>query len=188
MGVALSSAVINYIDPKIGMDSVNFASTCLFLAFIFTLFPFYHGALRHLDDAYIENDSDHIKDGALIFDFFLLFIHGIVFIALSLLLSKPAQFTWILLFVLSIDVVWAIFAHFGSSSHEGKAEWKWGVINAIAAAIIFITIKYFDIGYMEIADAKFSEAISLTIAIAACFRTLADYIFCYKFYFPSDTS
>ncbi|MBK9067349.1 MAG: hypothetical protein IPL76_10780 [Gemmatimonadetes bacterium] len=52
-----------------------------------TLFPFYHGALRHLDDAYLENENHHIKRGALIFDFLLLFLHAMCFVVLALLIQ-----------------------------------------------------------------------------------------------------
>lgn len=100
IGVALSSSILKLIDPNQGLSSLTVTSTLLFLAFICTLFPFYHGALRHLDDAYIENDSDHIKDGALILDFLLLFFHGMAFVVLSLMLTKPGDFAVVLLAVL----------------------------------------------------------------------------------------
>src|SRR5207253_2832610 len=116
IGVALSLAVVSLIDLNKGLDVITLPSTLLFIAFIATLFPFYHGALRHLDDAYIENDDRRIKDGALVLDFVLLFLHAVAFVVLSLLLKKPGQFAWVLAVVLSIDVIWGVFAHFASSA------------------------------------------------------------------------
>ena len=130
IGVALTQAVAGLIDPQKGLDSLSLSSTFLFFAFIATLFPFYHGALRHLDDAYVENDNEHIKDGALVVDFALLFFHSLVFVILSQLLKKPGHFAWVLIALISIDVLWGIFAHFASSSTSTlTAESKWTIIN-----------------------------------------------------------
>ena len=64
IGAALSLAVARAIDVKLGLTSISAVSMLLFVCFIVTLFPFFHGALRHLDDAFVENDSANIKTGA----------------------------------------------------------------------------------------------------------------------------
>jgi len=118
IGVALSLSLVTLIDPEEGLKSVSLSPMLLFLAFILTLFPFYHGAHRHISDAYIESHNSHIRDGALLFDFFLLFFHGIAFVVLALLLSKPSNFVWVLIVLFAIDVIWGLFVYFGSSSKD----------------------------------------------------------------------
>lgn len=184
VGVALSLAIVGLIDPKRGLESVSWSPLLLFISFVATLFPFYHGALRHLDDAYIENDSAHIKDGALIIDFVLLFLHGIAFVILSLLLTKPGHFAWVLVALLTIDVVWGLFAHFASSA-RGKhtAEWKWTSINFV---FVGLAVWYLIDNEIFMKDLSNPIKLSFPIAFACVARTVVDYIWCRSFYFPVD--
>lgn len=182
IGVALSLAVVGLIDVHTGLESITGSSVLLFVAFIATLFPFYHGALRHLDDAYLENDNAHIKDGALVIDFILLFLHALAFVVLSLLLNRPTHFAWVLVALLAVDVVWAVFTHFGSSSLSTlTAESKWAIIN-----IVFVGAGAWYLIAHDIYLHELSEPIKLAIPIAfACvIRSLADYSWCRKLYFP----
>lgn len=184
IGVALSVSVLTLIDPKTGLSVVTWGSVLLFAAFVATLLPFYHGALRHLDDAYLENKSTHIKDGALIVDFLLLFFHAMVFVVLALLIHRPSDFAWLLIAVLAIDVIWAIFAHFASSAAPpGGAEAKWGIINfvfvGVASTYLVNQGIYFGTGSPD--DAKAAMAVFVFAAI----RTVADYAWCRRFYFPT---
>src|SRR5690349_19220544 len=80
MGVALSLAVRGLIDERGGLETVTLPDLLLFVAFVGTLFPFFHGALRHLDDAYVENKNANVREGALVVDFVLLFIHALAFV------------------------------------------------------------------------------------------------------------
>lgn len=182
IGVALSLAVVGLIDPQKGLDSVTLASTMLFVAFISTLFPFYHGALRHLDDAYVENENEHIKDGALVIDFILLFFHALAFVFLALLLKRPGHFAWVLTILLSIDVVWGVFAHFASSSKTSlTAELKWTIINFVFVAL---AISYLVKNDLYLADLVESIKLAVPTMFACVIRTLADYSWCRSFYFP----
>jgi hypothetical protein len=182
IGAALSLAVARTIDVAQGLTSIVGVPILLFVAFIFTLFPLFHGALRHLDDAFVENDSDHIKAGALIFDFALLFMHALALVVLSQLLKQPAQFAWLLIAVLGIDVVWGIFAHFASSSGGGlAAESKWTIINFCFIAVIASYLVSQDVGLTHAPD-PMKLAILLTIACVS--RTTVDYLWCRHFYFP----
>ncbi len=191
IGVALSLAVVGVIDTNSGLQSVTLSRSLLFFAFLVTLLPFYHGALRHLDDAYLENDSTvPVKDGALIVDFLLLFFHALAFVVLSLLLKNPGHFAWALTVVLTIDVLWGTFAHFtakhsigatGPPAESASAPGKWAIINFIFVGVSVITLVNQDIYLGEVA-----EPIKLTIPIAfvCTFRTLIDYVWCRVFYFP----
>ena len=184
IAVALSLAVKTLIDIDRGLESVGMSSALLFIAFVLTLVPFYHGALRHLDDAYIENANQHIKPGALIIDVLLLLLHAIAFVVLSLLLNKPSHFVWILLVALAIDVLWGLFAHFGSSSSNGlAAESKWTIINFIFVGGVTWYLVDRDI-YLSYAGDP--TKLSVLIVIACAIRTLVDYVWCRAFYFPKQ--
>lgn len=182
IGVALSLAVVSLVDPSSGLASVTMPAVLLFVAFIATLFPFYHGALRHLDDAYIENENDHIKDGALVLDFVLLFLHALAFVVLSLLLKRPGHFAWVLTVVLAIDIVWGIFVHFASSSKgDITPESKWAIINFVFVGCVLWYLVAHDI-YLQ--DAPGDLSLALAIAFACTVRSMADYGWCRSFYFP----
>jgi len=184
IGVAMSSSIIGLIQRDKGLLSVDLPSILLFIAFVITLFPFYHGALRHLDDAYVENGTDNIKDGALMFDFMLLFVHALTFVILSMLLKNPTHFAWCLIILLSVDVVWGIFSHFASSSEgEHNAEWKWTIINAVFVVFSLLGMLYFNVGLAPLPADKINF-FTLLILVACGFRTAFDYGWGWKFYFP----
>lgn len=182
IGVALSRAVLEVVDAERGLNSVTLSTSLLFLAFAATLFPFFHGALRHLDDVYVENDNSYVRDGALIVDFALLFVHALAFVVLSLLLKKPSHFAWVLIALLSIDVVWGVFAFFGSSSKKGlNAEAKWTLINFVFIGVGSIFLYLNNINLVDVQDPM---KLALPIAFACCLRSIIDYAWCKDFYFP----
>jgi hypothetical protein len=181
VGVALSLAVRALLDGNEGLESISLAAVMLFIAFLATLMPFYHGALRHLDDAYIENANEHIKDGALLVDFLLLFLHAVAFVILALLLKKPAHFVWVLTVILGLDVFWGLFAYFASSSRgELTAEAKWTIIN-----FVFVGASIWYLVAQDIYLASTVEPLKLAFPIVfiCLLRTTVDYIWCRKFYF-----
>lgn len=182
IGVALSAAVVGVVDLDAGLKSATLVSTSLFIAFVVTLFPFFHGALRHLDDAYIENENDHIKAGALVIDFILLFLHALAFVVLSLLIVKPAHFAWVLVVLIAIDVVWGVFAHFASSSKGSlTAESKWTIINFVFVGLVVSYLVIQDITLNELAE---PIKLAIPVAFVCTIRTLVDYVWCRDFYFP----
>ena len=182
IGVALSVSVLTLIDPNTGLAGVTGGSVLSFGAFVATLLPFYHGALRHLDDAYLEAESNQIKDGAIIFDFLLLFFHALVFVVLALLIHRPVDFWWLLIAVMAIDIAWATFTHFCSSAPTGGAEGRWGLINIVfvGLAVLYLVTNgiYFGTGSRD--DPK----VAVAVFVFAAIRTVVDYTWCRKFYFP----
>jgi len=182
IGAALSLAVVSLIDPKQGLDSVQSSAVYLFLAFVLTLIPFYHGALRHLDDTYLESPRHNIRDHVLIFDFLLLVGHAMAFVCLSLLLRKPTQFAFVFLSVLSVDIVWGGMTHlFANPAEKSGAEGKWTVINLVFAGALFAVLNYLDISWSSTA---FEEKLAFPLLFVCALRTIVDYAFCYDFYFP----
>lgn len=187
IGVALSLSIVTLIDPKEGLASVRLSPILLFISFIATLFPFYQGAYRHIFDVYIENKNSHIRDGALLIDFVLLFFHGIAFVVLALLLSKPSNFIWVLITLFGLDVIWGLFVHFGPSSQSThNAEGKWALINFIFVLLVASCLIANDI-YLD--DLAHPIKLSFPLMGACLIRTVADYLWCRGLYFPkSDQS
>jgi hypothetical protein len=182
VGAALSIAVSGVIDPKQGLGSVTLPPALLFIAFVATLFPFVHGALRHLNDAYVDNEGSHIRQGALIVDFALLFLHALTFVVLALLIKRPGDFAWCLSVLLTIDVAWGLFAHFGSSArHTLAPEAKWAIINFVFVAVIVTYLVQSDIYLQEISSPL---KVAVPTVFACVLRSVADYIWCKEFYFP----
>lgn len=184
VGVALSMSVRTLVGKSDGILAINWISILLFWSFIVTIVPFYHGALRHIDDEYIADTSGARKVGALIYDFLLLLLHGLTFVVLSLLIDTPNQFAWVLIAVLAIDVAWGLFVHFASSNENRCcAEGKWATINGIfvvlGAGLLFAN----DIFLGEI---ETKRALSAYVAIGCSLRTVADYKMCWGFYFPDS--
>lgn len=53
VGLALANAVLKVARGELEPVPVDLTTLPLFLGFLVTLVPFYHGALRHLDATYI---------------------------------------------------------------------------------------------------------------------------------------
>lgn len=183
IGAALSLAVAGAIDINKGLASLSAVSILLFIAFLATLFPFFHGALRHLDDTFLENPNPNLKTGALVIDFALLFLHALAFLVLSQLLKKPADFAWFLIAVLTIDVVWGVFTLFGSTA-TGKfsPESRWTIINFlfIAATSFYLIDQEIYLGAPAAPD-----KLAWLVAIGCVVRSTLDYLWCRDLYFPN---
>lgn len=182
IGVALSLAVVKLVDGGAGLKTATIPSVLLFAAFVATLLPFYHGALRHIDDAYIESEGANIKDGALVVDLILLFIHGIVFVVLALLIGHPDEFAWVLVALLFVDVLWGVFAHFAVSTSSGlSAELKWLVINVIAVFLLALYLVTHNVHFVDTAGTMPLVVVIVSVCVV---RSTIDYLWCAKFYFP----
>ena len=184
IGAALSLAVAGAMDINKGLVSLSAVSILLFIAFLATLFPLFHGALRHLDDTFLENPNLNLKTGALVIDFTLLFLHALAFLVLSQLLKRPADFAWFLVAVLAIDVVWGMFTLFGSRA-TGKLspESRWTIINFffIAGSCFYLIDQEIQLG-MESAPPK----LAWLLAIGCVVRSAVDYLWCRDLYFPAE--
>lgn len=184
IGVSLTYGIAGLIDPAKGLASMTTSSVLLFLAYLATLFPFYHGALRHLDDAYFENSEAVDKRGVLVVDFCLLFLHALGFVILSVLLKRSIDFAHVLLVVLSIDVVWGLFTYFGAAGKKSfNATLKWALLNFFAVGI---GCGYLAMNGLLDRQAKDSMGLDVLILVFALFRTAVDYLVCGPFYFPRE--
>jgi len=176
IALAISQAVQSLLkDPSGGADlSLERLSSGLpsFVAFLFTLVPFWHGMNRHLDRCYLEKTSDVVR-GALLLDFGVFFVEAsFLFAAAWSLRTGIETFTYLGL-LLGVDMLWGFIAHQihfpGTKSHVVR----WSAINvgALFLAILIVTFPF--------------QPKILVLMVIAVFRSVADYWLCWDFYFPS---
>jgi len=184
IGVALSSSVYHLIDPEKPVTAIPAPSLMLFVAFILLIFPFYHGAMRHLDNTYLARNSEDVRDYALLLDFLLLFLHGLIFVVISMLFKQPEEFLIFVIVILGIDVLWGFLAHLAfSTERENKPEMSWVKTNAAAAVLllVFILLEKNNLKWLN----SDRTAYCAIILGAMFFRTAVDYGKNWNFYFPA---
>lgn len=148
------------------------------LAFIVSIVPFYHGMNRHLDRTYVENDVPETKEGFLVVDFFVFFLEACFLVALASLVASGNEIFLILTVLLLLDAGWSFATH---GIHYGKIKPStimWGWINTIA---VFLLLLFY---FSQIFPAGSTR--NWALCGVAVVRTLADYKFCWPFYFPAD--
>jgi hypothetical protein len=181
-GVSLSFAITKIVDPSASSIPIKWDALFTFLSFLVVILPFHQGAVRHLYATYVEvGGSSRIKQGALAFDFILLFFQSCIFVAMSVLIDRPELFTNLLIGLLIVDCVWGLLAHLAFVGAQAQlAEKKWALINLITVAILFAFSKLGP----PLLDGWSEETKQLVFVI--CFlRTAFDYYFCWDFYYPS---
>jgi hypothetical protein len=183
IGVALTMAIGAAVNPDAGLSDINMSSIFLFVAFIATLVPFYHGALRHLDEAYIEKSAHFNKDGLLLIDISLLLLHALVLVLLAQLIMNPGHFAWTLVALLSVDVVWGVFVHFATQAKSAKIYGRWSLINFV---FVIITAAFLAMNEIFLGPASRPVQLSIFLAAGCTLRSVVDYVWCRRFYFPSS--
>ena len=176
-GLALTTAVYQLVNEKSGLLPFTWPKLLLCLAFLVTLFPFYHGALRHLDVTYVEvkAGSKEPKAGAFIGDFALLFTQSCLFIVLAIEITEPVLFTLVYAGLLLFDTIWAVLANWAfSAPTNGKQELTWAAINFCTLCVVFAFM------YSQgLVDNLTTNVNPLTIGIVTCViawvRTIVDY-------------
>jgi hypothetical protein len=106
LGVAVTSTVtIVHEDLKVEWDHVP-----LVAALLFTLVPFYQGALLHLDNKYRRDEVGTNATVVLLLDFGFLFLEAVVIVALAASVADVGSFLVAGAALLAIDVIWATVA------------------------------------------------------------------------------
>jgi hypothetical protein len=145
----------------------------VFVAFVVTLVPFYHGMNRHFDHCYLEKTRSVVQ-GALLLDFAVFFLEASLLFAVAWSLRSGLRGFVLLGVLLSVDMLWGVGSHFIHYAGEKPSILRWSVINLIAIGLAFGVLFY---------PTDRRPALLMLIAI---FRTVADYYFCWGFYFPGS--
>jgi hypothetical protein len=183
VGIALSIAIYNTIDPKGSPIPLHLDFTLNLLSILILIIPFYHGAMRHLFATYVEGGgSTRIRDVALLGDFVLLFLEGCVFIVIGSLVAVTIKMAWAIAVLLILDSVWGFLATislFGAQAQN--AERIWALIN-ICTAVVLVLLLVFAENVFRL-DALASQ---IGILSVLGLRTVIDYSTSWKFYFPPN--
>ena len=146
-----------------------------FVAFLFTLVPFWHGMNRHLDSCYIEK-SGTVAQGALLFDFAVFFVEAsLLFIAGWSLRSGLLSF-YCLGIVLAADTIWGFISHQIHAPGKKSHVVKWASINILTGVLAVGIVAY-----------PFEQK-PWVLMVLAIVRSILDYWLGWNFYFPkADT-
>ena len=171
IGLALAESLLKTFAI---VDSDPFDPTKLLwlFALISLILPFHHGALRHLDDAYLWTSTPP-KKGALLLDYLVLFIEAGLLFTLAIFIHEPHNFLLVLVLLLSLDVLWGAISYFITHTF-GSGVWKWVVIN-LGAILIIVLIEF-----TPLLDGLMPQYIVFLLYA----RAIADYLWAWEFYFP----
>jgi hypothetical protein len=190
-GLALTLAITKLFETKSFDERAavpsSFEVLPYFVAYVFTLVPIYHGAMRHLDVTYFEDKKANVRSGALMFDWALLFIESCFLLGLAYLMQKPTAFGWALCIFLGFDCLWAFIANLGFAPKlkQDRPEWKWATINFVAVCILVLTLAVTRAVETKLDLTSFTWIPILVVCVA---RTIWDYAWCWSYYYPSSTS
>lgn len=173
-GVALTTGLRILIDVTLKIDTLERA--CWLVALIVTIVPFYHGALRHMDDVHLHQDPEETppKNGALLLDFIFLFGEACTLFVLALTMPVLSRFVLAYATLLAVDVAWAISVFFMSKRFATVRPWM--IINLVCVTVLLIVAMTMNLSL------PMTRNIVLGLVIA---RTTVDYAVCWSFYFPS---
>lgn len=184
VGLGLALAIARFIEIRGEVVEVNWQALPVLGAFLVTLIPFYHGAQRHLDDAYLGGKAQRRGHGGLLLaDFGFLFLESSLLFALAAFISAPRSFAWTLTILLSVDTLWGvIFYRVTAEEAQGSAELGWAKINAVSVAVLLLLLLLSEIGDREVLLNQLPSG--LVVFAIALLRTGADYAKTWSFYFP----
>lgn len=173
VGMALVGAIGSVLEKSSATAiSIQWVRLPWFGAFFVTLLPFYHGALRYLDNTYIFAEKAP-KRWALLIDYLLLFSEACFLVVLGLVVVSPPAFRWVFAALLALDVIWAIAGYFATETGI-KTSHRWLLINA-CALVLWAVFKFTPV----LEGARPYDLVGL-----ACARSVADYVLCWSVFFP----
>lgn len=156
----------------------------MFVSLIVTAVPFYHGANRYLDATYVTGERS-AKHHALMLDFIMLFLEGLLFFGLAMVIANEALFYSVLAILLLFDIVWVGSTNLTATGESDKMAgyFKWASINFLAIAALLVSV-WSNLLYWEFWSSDVAKSIAL-VAVAIA-RTVFDYIRVWRFYYPAD--
>lgn len=146
----------------------------LFGAFLVTLVPFYHGMNRHLDHCYLEKTE--VVQGALLFDFGVFFVEATMLFGVAWSVGADLRGFALLGGLLTVDMGWGFVSHFIHYKGQKPSIVRWSTINLIAIVAAL---------FLGLTTAYSADLKPWLLMLVAILRTIADYYFCWPFYFPS---
>lgn len=156
----------------------------MFFSLIATVVPFYHGANRYLDATYVTEERS-AKHYALMIDFIILFLEGLLFFGLAMVMANEALFYTVLAALFLLDIIWVGITNLTAINETDKMPGfnTWASINflALAALLIFVWSNLLNWEFWQSDTVKSFALMGVAIA-----RTVFDYIRVWWFYYPAD--
>lgn len=183
ISIAVGLAFHKLIDANLQPVPLVSGRVALFLAFIFTVIPFFHGAVRHLYATYIEGGgSSRVVNWVVLVDYYLLFLEGGLFVGLACAFESPQSFGFLLTGILALDVVWGAMSRIGFGGTDAqRAEVSWAAINAVTVVVLLVVMIADPIlRHWGLGDTQFK----LFLLLLAVVRTGTDYYKNHTFYCP----
>jgi hypothetical protein len=159
------------------------ASVAVF-SLLVTAIPYYHGANRYLEATYITGERQ-AKSQTLIFDFLALFIEGLIFFTLAVVIKNISIFFTLLAILYIYDSLWVGITHLTTIKEQRPANIRsWMLANFVAAImlLIFVWSNLFNQAFWSS-----NFALILALGATALIRTMYDYYSTWDFYFPQST-
>lgn len=176
VAIALSLAVDRLLPAS--APDVRARGVALTIALLVTLVPFYHGALRHLDEQYGNGTDGAAHQFSVLVDFVVLFLESFVFLALAVSIGRPTFFAWFYFALLVLDVAWAhLTMRYLAAQPEQPTQKTWLVLNLVCATVLLVVLV------VLYGDAWQSPTVlASVVCVIAIVRTAFDYGRCWRFY------
>jgi hypothetical protein len=170
----------------------------LLAAFVVTLVPFFHGALRHFDDTYLVSDgAKELGRATLAVDFGFLFAQSVVLFALAHQLNRVESFSACFALLLLIDIIWVVAISSASPAGRDLGQELWTMVRHPRASVLAQqrwarnNLRHLIMLGVVIAGVRFfwSEQdvlFGFLVLLVAVSRTFWDYRGSWEFYFPAD--
>lgn len=203
--LSLETAISNLIDVNRSGIPVNWTVAPMTVAFMVTLVPFFHGALRHLDDYHVFVTGPSLKRGALLADFVFLFLQASLLFALASFTPSYRNFLGTLMLLLLLDIVWGTVSQTLLPVEGLKARGLWLQLKHFHGlrttyrergtypqlAWVFNNVYWFialavvmALSLSGVLPGTDNLVLGLLIVALAIGRTILDYRFAWTFYFP----
>ena len=188
-GVTIATAIVTFltggtfsvIKPIV---EIEITSAVFFLLMITNLIRFYHGNMRHLDDAYQTHVSPGGKGGIpkrhLGLDFVVVYAESVLFAIMSFFLSKPAEFIGIFTVLLFLDVIWVLASSQFPLKRQAFTYQKYWALNNVVTVIVLLLATAYAVGLA-------AEIYVWLVAVVLWANTIVDFRINWEFYFPNVT-
>ena len=159
----------------------EFASIVAVFSLLITAIPYFHSANRFLEATYITGEHQ-VKSVTLMFDFVQLFVEGIIFFVLAVVIKRPQVFFTTLAILFVSSSVWIVVRYL-TTTKENKPPiiWSWPFANFMAAICLLILVWPNLLGWNPWPS---STAMSVALGATALIRTVYDYYSSWDFYLP----
>jgi len=195
IGIIMGLGVEKIIDDYVGMFNLNdgnliwdqsVSANLSVLAILVLIIRFFHGNIRILEEAdkSVGNPQAGIRIGQWI-DFLVITSQGLAFCALGHFIKDAVNLRWIVIWILSMDVIWILISLFSPKISERVTSkevkpfvQKMAGLNFLSLIILLL----FQLLYIEQELGVMPAGIIFSLVIIG--GSVADYSLNRKFYFP----